>query len=290
MTWALLALLAGITYCVQIEINRHYKHNGFELNAYRALISALLLLPFITLMQWPTDPQYYMAAFLSATISVVGMMIQYNLAAAKNGRVANLYQPITIFLTFVLWLMIDGKQRDFLINHPINLAAILFSFALLFISVQFLRRNDSGWRSLMAILPVGVLYAFLGIITKEVLDNNGMRLLPISLGYVLLNNAFMALISFPVIASKKANLTINKPMLKPAFYISIFHTISWVLICISTILAPNAAYPFAMTALSPVWFMIYYKLKGDKDDANPIAGALMFGAAVILTLASVNRP
>jgi hypothetical protein len=290
MTWALLALLAGITYCVQIEINRHYKHNGFELNAYRALISALLLLPFTALMQWPADPQYYMAAFLSATISVVGMMIQYNLAAAKNGRVANLYQPITIFLTFVLWLMIDGKQRDFLINHPINLAAILFSFALLFISVQFLRRNDSGWRSLMAILPVGVLYAFLGIITKEVLDNNGMRLLPISLGYVLLNNAFMALVSFPVIASKKINLTINKPMLKPAFYISVFHTISWVLICISTILAPNAAYPFAMTALSPVWFMIYYKLKGDKDDANPIAGALMFGAAVVLTLASVNRP
>lgn len=290
MTWALLALLAGITYCVQIEINRHYKHNGFELNAYRALISAVILLPFIPFMQWPSDPQYYMAAFLSATISTVGMMIQYNLAAAKNGRVANMYQPITIFLTFALWLAIDEKQRDFLLAHPLNLGAILLSFALLFVSIQFLRRNDSGWRSLLAILPVGVLYAFLGIITKEVLDNDGMRLLPISLGFVLLNNAFMALISFPVVLSKKAHPALNKKILKPALYISIFHTISWVVICISTILAPNAAYPFALTALSPVWFMIYYKLKGDKDDANPIAGALMFAAAVVLTLASVNKP
>src|ERR1700733_109753 len=100
MTWAFLALLAGITNCIQIEINRHFRHNGFELNAYRAAISALLLLPFCHFVEWPADSRYYMAAFLSAAISVVGMMVQYNLAATKSGRVANLHQPITIFLTF----------------------------------------------------------------------------------------------------------------------------------------------------------------------------------------------
>jgi len=291
MTWAFLALLAGITNCVQIEINRHYKHNGFEINSYRALISVLLLLPFIPFMEWPSDPRYYMATLLCAAISVVGMMVQYNLAAAKNGRVANLHQPITIFLTFFLWLIFDRQQLYFLLDHPLNFAGILFSFALLFISIQFLRKNDSGWRALMAIMPVGVLYAFLGIITKLVLDQGAAestQLLPISLGFVLLSNALMAMISFPAVISKKkrAQHPFNKKILKPALYISVFHTISWILINLATILTPNAAYPFAVTALSPLWFMLYYKMKGVKDDASPVAGGLMFAAAVILVLVS----
>jgi hypothetical protein len=287
MIWAFLALLAGITNCIQIEINRHYRHNGFELNAYRAVISALLLLPFFPLMEWPEDPRYYLAVLLSAVISVVGMMVQYNLAAAKNGRVANLHQPITIFLTFCMWLMLDRQQLDFVTSHPLNLLGILFSFVLLFISVQFVRKNDAGWRALMAILPVGILYAFLGIITKLVLDQ-GASLLPISLGFVLLSNIMMAAISFPVVISRKlkARHSFNKAILKPALYVSVFHTVSWVLINIATILTPNAAYPFAITALSPLWFMFYYKLKGVKDDASPYAGGLMFAAAVILVLVS----
>jgi hypothetical protein len=291
MVWAFLALLAGITNCIQIEINRHYRFNGFELNAYRSLISALLLLPFIPLMEWPSDPRYYLAVLLSAVISVVGMMVQYNLAAAKNGRVANLHQPITIFLTFCMWLMLDQRQLDFVTSHPLNLLGILFSFVLLFISVQFVRKNDAGWRALMAILPVGVLYAFLGIITKLVLDQGAAQstsLLPISLGFVLLSNIMMAAISFPVVISRKlkAQHSFNKAILKPALYVSAFHTVSWVLINLSTILTPNAAYPFAITALSPLWFMFYYKLKGVKDDASPYAGGLMFAAAVILVLVS----
>jgi hypothetical protein len=291
MSWAFLALLAGITNCIQIEINRHFRHNGFELNAYRAVISALLLLPFCGFMEWPADPRYYLAVFLSAVISVVGMMVQYNLAAAKNGRVANLHQPLTIFLTFCLWLMLDKQQLDFLINNPLNLIGILISFALLFISVQFVRKNDAGWRALMAILPVGILYAFLGIITKLVLDQGATQsasLLPISLGFVLLSNIMMAMISFPVVLSQKmkARHAWNKAILKPALYVSMFHTVSWILINLATILSPNAAYPFAMTALSPLWFMLYYRIKGIKDDASPYAGGLMFAAAVILVLVS----
>ncbi len=291
MTWAFLALLAGITNCIQIEINRHYRHNGFELNTYRAVISALLLLPFVGFMEWPDDPRYYLAVFLSAVISVVGMMVQYNLAASKNGRVANLHQPLTIFLTFCLWLMLDREQFNFLMNNPLNLIGILCSFALLFISIQFVRKNDAGWRALMAILPVGVLYAFLGIITKLVLDQGAAQstgLLPISLGFVLLSNVMMAMISFPVVLSKKMEKRhpFNRKILKPALYISAFHTVSWVLINLATILAPNAAYPFAMTALSPLWFMLYYKVRGVKDDASPFAGGLMFAAALILMLVS----
>ena len=287
MSWALLALLAGITNCIQIEINRHFKHDGFELNAYRAMISSLLLLPFISFMEWPSDPRYYLAVFLGAAISVVGMMVQYNLAAKKNGRVANLHQPISIFLTFCMWLMLDHDQLNFLTSHPVNLAGILLSFTLLFVSIQFVRRNDAGWRALMAILPVGVLYAFLGVITKLVLDK-GITLLPISLGFVLLCNALMALISFPVVFSKKikSRPVLNKAILKPAFFVSAFHTIGWVLINISTILTSNAAYPFAITALSPLWFMLYYKLRGIRDDASPYAGGLMFVAAIILVFVS----
>ncbi|MBU6474755.1 MAG: hypothetical protein KGL10_06755 [Alphaproteobacteria bacterium] len=287
MTWALFALLAGVTNCVQMEFNSHYKHDGLELNAWRSLVSTGLMLPLLPFMEWPSDPRYYLAVLLGAAINVAGMMMQYNLAAEKNGRVATLYQPVTIFLTFCLWLAIDKSQLDFLRAHPLNLAVLLFSFALLCASLLSVRKNAAGWRALTAIFPVGVLYAFLGVITKLVLDT-GAGVLAISLGFVLLSNFMMTLISFPAVLGRRrrGKKLFDRKILKPASLVSVFHTVSWVLINVATVLAPNAAYPFAVTALGPLWFMVYYRARGIKDDASPLAGAGMFAAAVLLVLFS----
>ncbi len=312
MIWAFFALMAGLTYCVSVEVNNSYKRDGFELNAWRSLFSTLLMLPLFPFMEWPDDPRYYLAILLGAAINVAGMVVQYNLAAQKNGRVAILYQPVTIFLTFCMWLAIDKSQFDFFRAHPLHLLGVLVSFALLFASLQFVRRNAAGWRALMTIFPVGVLYAFLGVITKLVLDT-GTSVLAISLSFVLLSNLMMTLISFPVLVErhlerKKAykrkkraaksvtsvfhavgwmrKKMLDKKTLRPAAIVSVFHTVSWIFINVATVYAPNAAYPFAVTALGPLWFMIYYKIRGIRDDASPVAGAGLFAAAVLLVLVS----
>lgn len=288
MIWALFSLFSGLTYCVQSELNKHYKIDGFRLNTFRSLFSALLMVPLIPFMEWPTIPEYYLVLVLEGAISVVGMMVQYNLAATQNGRIANLHQPIAIMLTFVFWLSIDETQRAFLLANPVKGLCIMLAFMIFITSLQFIRRGEMGMKILLSVIPVAVLYSLMSVISKIALEH-GDSLLEISLNFVFISNIMMFLLSFPVLVSqkmrpnaKKPPLVIDKKLIKAAFSIGFFHTISWVSICIAIILTPNPAYPGIITGLGPIWFMLYYKARGIPDSASPIAGLFMTVAALLL--------
>ena len=286
MLWGILALFAGLTYCIQTEINKHYRVEGFTLNTYRSLFAALMVIPLLPLMEWPTTPAYYLVVILEAAISVVCMMAQYNLAAKKNGRVACLHQPIAILLTFVFWLMLEESQRQFLMDNPLNALGIAVAFLIFMFSIQFIRKNDAGWEALLAVMPIAVLYSIMSVISKIALEE-GETLFSISMNFVFLCNIFMFLMSLPVLYSlKKMTLKPDRELLICSSSVAFFHTISWVLACMAVILTPNPAYVSVITGLAPIWFMIYYKFKGETDDASPVAGLFMALAAFLILVAS----
>ena len=287
MLWGLFALAAGLTYCGQAEINKHYKLCGFQLNTVRSLFAFLFLIPLIPFMEWPSYYEYYIAVLLEASISVVCMMAQYNLAAKRNGRIACLHQPIAIVVTFILWLGWGNSQLTFLMNNKDNLGAILIGFLVFIVSIQFMRKNDAGWSALLSVLPIAVLYSIMSVISKIALEH-GESLLQISLNFVFLCNLFMFLLSLPVYQKKKEAILNKKTLYIGSFYISFFHTVSWILCCIAIILTPNPAYVAVITGLAPIWFMIYYKLKNIPDDSSPVAGLFMSIAAIIVLLATNN--
>ncbi len=283
--WVLFALVAGVTYCIQAEVNKSFKIDGFTLNAFRSFFAALLMIPVIPFMEWPSIPEYYLVVILEAAISVVCMMAQYNLAAKKNGRIACLHQPIALIMTFVFWLMIEESQRQFLLQNPANAAGILSAFLIFMFSIQFIRKNDAGWSALLAVMPIAVLYSIMAVVSKLALEH-GESLLDISLNFVFLCNVFMFLISLPVYVSKNKRLHIPDNTVLSSGIVAFFHTVSWVFACIAIILTPNPAYVSVITGLAPIWFMIYYKVKGVNDDASPWAGFFMVFAAILVLVFS----
>ena len=285
MLWAVFAVVAGLTYCVQTEMNKNYKIDGFALNTFRALFSVLLLLPVIPFMEWPDLPAYYLVVILEAAISIVCMTAQYNLAAKRSGRVACLHQPIALMLTFVFWLMLEEDQRQFLLQNPLNAAGIAFAFLLFMFSIQFIRKNDAGWSALLAVIPIAVLYAIMTVVSKVALQN-GETLLEISLNFVFLCNVLMFLMSFPLYYTQKYFKRVATADMLKISGVAFFHTVSWVFACVAIILTPNPAYVGVITGLAPIWFMLYYKFKGIQDDASPWAGLCMALAAIIIMLAA----
>ncbi|GEM_PF-1064236 len=289
MLWVVFTLFSSWMYCIQSELNKRFKINGFKLNTLRALFSACMMVPLIPFMEWPQVPAYYLVIILEGAISAVGMMVQYNLAARHNGRIANLHQPISIMLTFVFWLIWDQSQRLLLIENPDKAIGILIAFVIFISSLQFIRKNDIGLQILMSVIPVAVLYALMSVIGKIAMES-GETLLPIALNFVFLSNISMFLISLPVFLSQrmnrpKRNITLFKidgHLFKAASSIAFFHTFSWVLISLAIILTPNPAYPGFIGGLAPVWFMIYYKIRKIDDDSNPIAGLFLSLASLIL--------
>tara|TARA_Y100001936_G_C15968991_1_gene609989 strand:+ start:87 stop:959 length:873 start_codon:yes stop_codon:yes gene_type:complete len=288
MLWVLLSIFASWALIVQIQINQKHKYSGIILNNYRSLFSTGLLVPFIPFMEFPQDVTFYLVCFLTAAISVVCMTVQYNLAAKKNGRVANLHQPLVIFLTFIAWLIIDQSQLEFFKDNWINSFLVVLSFLVLFVSIQHIRKNDIGWEALKAVIPIALLYSVLVIASKLILET-GQNAIAISLCFVFVSNFMMCLMIYPLIKSRfykeTEKVDVNRTFMISTFGVAFFHTVSWILISLAFILAPNAAYPVAITSLCPVWFMIYYWVTKQKDDASPVAGLVMACGATLLVLA-----
>lgn len=285
MIWGLLSLLASILYAAQSEANKKIKMDGFKLSTYRALLSFLILSPCVLYMEWPRYPEYYLFIIASASIQVLGLMAQYNLASKHSGRIMCLHQPISIAIVFGIWLLLNETQLEFLQNNPNLLASIVGAFLMFTVSLQYIRKGNYGVNILLSILPMAILGAMITVVSKVVLEK-GNTLLGISLNFVFLSNIIVFLLSIPVMMMLHKKNLFDKKTIARAIPVSIYHAVAWVFMCLALILTANPAYPTLLLSLTPLWFMIYYKIKEIKDNSNPVAGAFLGLSAIILLLAT----
>ncbi len=288
--WAILALFAGIMNAAALEVNKTYKFQGLTLVFWRSCASSLLLLPFLFLMEWPQNEMFYLVILLTAIASVIGIMVQFNLAAKHNGRVANLSQPISILGTFIIWLALDQAEQMRFISDTWYAVGVFAAFAMMIGALQFIRKNDTSWEAFLAIAPVGLLYAVTTVLTKLMLDE-GTGAFAISLTFVLLGNVMMVFTALPVLMSQKIgdkNKSIMpRRIFEAAFISGFFHTVSWVTFNYAIIIALNPSYPSLIIALNPLWFALYYKCIGVKDTVSPVAGFVLALSAIILMVVTL---
>lgn len=288
MTWLIYAAVACATVCGAIEITRRSRINGFEVTLYRCLISGFLLLPVVPYMVWPADPRFYLMAGITAFVYAWANIIMSNLAAKGGGRVAMMFQPLAIFLTYSVWLAIRPEQFAILQQEPQQLGLTIACFSILFISLHFIRRNDYAWSSLMTIAPVGIGFAIVYIAQKLFLDtpDGGLGMI---LAILLIGN-FGQVVALPLLGRfrvKTQELQIMHHATFPIIPISaiaILHMISWGTLMHAMQIADNPGYPVAIMALAPVVFHLYYWVRGWKDNASPVAGAAMTLSALVLGL------
>jgi hypothetical protein len=288
MTWLIFSLMSCVAVCGAIEITRRSRINGYEVTLYRCLISGFLLLPVIPYMSWPHDLKFYVMAGGTAFIYAWANIIMSNLAAKGGGRVAMMFQPLAIFLTYLVWLAIEPAQFAILQNQPQQLGLTAVCFGILLVSLHFIRRNDYAWSSLMAIAPVGIGFAFVNIAQKWFLDtpDGGLGMI---LAIMLIGN-FGQVVALPLLGRfrvKTNELQIMHHARFPLFLIgaiALLHMVSWGALMHAMQIADNPAYPVAIMALCPVVFQMYYWVRGWRDNASPLAGAAMTLSAFALGL------
>lgn len=288
--WAVLAIIAGMMNAAALEVNKTYKFQGLTLVFWRSCASTLMLLPFLFLMEWPQNAVFYMSVLIMAIASVIGLMVQFNLASKHNGRVANLSQPISIIGTFIIWLALDQAEQLRFISDFWYAAGVFISFGLMIGALQFIRKNDTSWEAFLAIAPIGLLYAASTVLTKLMLDE-GTGALAISLTWVFIGNIMMAFTALPVLMSQKIGdknkAFMPKRILEASFLSGILHTASWVMFNYAMILSINPSYPTLVIALTPIWFALYYKCRGIQDNVSPFAGMVLAFSAILLMIVTL---
>ncbi len=288
MTSIIYALISCVAFSATVELTRRTSIDGFEAIFYRSLFSALFLIPVLMFLPLPSDVPFYFAAFISALVYMYGLTTLANLALEHNGRVAMMYQPITIVLTFIGWFMFDPFQQKYFLENKELLYSVIASFVVLFLSLHFIRRNDYAWNAFLRVAPVGVLFAGLNVLQKWLLGSSTDSYHAVLI-FLFAVNVMMVLVS-PLFVSMRTHTneqnfsSLSSMRWGWLLAASFFGLVGWFCLIYAIAIANNPAFPCAISTLTPVCLMAYYLLKGVRDNASPVAGAFMTASAIVLAL------
>lgn len=280
--WLISALVSSMLSAQNVEMNRRAKQEGFRLNLWRMGLSALFWFPLAMLQPWPHDPLFYVAAIFGGLVLIVGFTIQTDLAVKHNGRVAIVYMPLKAILVFLVWMLVSVHAREHLIEHPLRGLGVLVCLGIMVAALFSFRKHDVSWSSFKAVLPIVVLYGAADILTKSIIS-------PAQLGqelivFLFVISAASAGVSCLLLPWRpQPQLPLVTPMLiRHGGWAAFGSTLNQVCFFIALILGPSPAYVSMVALLAPVWLLVFHRLSGIKDDASPVAGTVLVGAAILL--------
>lgn len=281
--WLVLAVVSSLISAQNVEANRRAKQEGFRLNLWRMGIAALFWLPLALLQAWPQDALFYLAAMFGGSALIIGFTIQNDLAARHNGRVAIVYLPLKAVLVFVVWACIDTDTRMHVLARPVVTLGILGCLGTMVFALAEFRKNDVSWDSFRAVLPVVAVYAMGDILAKlSMTGSTGLQgRLIVFLFVVAATSAVVSLMLWPW--RPKPELPFyTKKLVQTGVRAAVSSAANQVCFFMALVLGPSPAYVSMVALLAPVWLLIYHRIAGIKDDANPLAGTLLVFAAIVL--------
>lgn len=283
--WLPLAMLASLISAQNVEMNRRAKQEGFRLNMWRTGYAAAFWLPVATLFfPWPHDGFFYAAAMFAGVGMIIGFTIQNGLAHRHNGRVAILYMPLKAVAVFLVWALISPQARAHLLANPLVAVGVLVCLAVMVGALAEFRKHDVSWQSLKAILPIVAVYGAGDILTRLNIPAGELLMrLPVFFCVATLTSTFVSLMLWPW-RPKPELPSVGRKLARDGAFAAGCSMVNQGLFVASLVLAPSPAYASMILLLSPVWLLVYHKVMGMPDDANPLAGTVIVIAAVALML------
>lgn len=285
--WFALSLISSAFAASLAEANRVRKHDAVLLNAWRATFAAILLAFLFPWMAWPDDRSFYIVAAIDGLTAVVGMTLFFLLAARQSGRVTSMSIPFSVMVAYLGgWLALPAGRPDFM-AHPVQSGVSALAVAAMFFFLQKIRRNDNSWDSFRLVLPMGVMFGVMFVVRKIILGHVE-HLFPIALSYTFVTALACALASWALAALRlnRGDVLLPSGMALSGFVCGLFWTAMFLTMLMAMAVASTPALPAALMTLTPVWLLVYNRLRRIPDDASPRASLGMIAASAVLLLAS----
>lgn len=289
MTWFILTIISSFFAASFMELNRHLKLDGIQLNFWRMLVQVVILSPiFILFFDWPTNPYFYVVGAAGGVAFAVIDSYLWTISSHHNGRVASLFGPVQAVVAFSFWFLFSPQDLMAFLQQPLKVSMVLLAMGLIIGGSVSIKRNVIAWSIFKTMVLIGFIYGLLFIFRKLVIPAGEGALLEIAQIFVL--HYIFGLILLAVILSVKfgrAAFGVEKKMLKASVIMAVLIFIPMVMMNLAVILAPNPGYPPAIYLVYPIWLLMYHRFVGIRDNASPIAGSAVVLGVIILLLAAV---
>ncbi len=287
--WAIFAFMAASFSAAFMLIQERLNVNGFALAFWNKVACATFALPIALYLGFPSSPIFYALVAGQALLWVISDVIFFSTIPKVGAGVVSRILPVSVILTFFLWFAFDPALFMTYLQEPIKSAGIVI---VLCASVYFalkLRHCQFSWQAFRLLWFV-IFAAVVGpiafkLITQHTTIEKGPfafvfceALVMISLWWIFY------LIRRPV---PKETL-LSKTAIKGGFIVGAFSCSMVASNFAAIYYVDNPGLVPAVKFLDTFLILVWYALRGKKEDADVVSGlGIVACAAVIVLLKSM---
>jgi hypothetical protein len=291
--WFIFALITSFLYAAYYICNQESKLKPEIFIIYRGLLAALIATPLV-IFYHHTFPWQFYAIVLFQGITISYMDYKYFQAFHKFGaEIVNSIKPLTVMITFILWLIITPSMLNTYLAAPYRSAIIVISLTAIIYAVMNYQHQKIGRQSLKFVTPLLFLSSLVDISNKLIMQYAEGHLLTLTFHRVALTGWIIGIINLLLNQNqpiKLKELCKLKNICRGSFILLLL--LSMISINFAMHYAPNPAYTSAVIYLSIIWIVLINKFipyTHRKKHYPPIAlkwMLLLLFAAITLVLAT----
>lgn len=291
--WLFFALITSLLYAFYHLCNQLSSLKAELFIIYRGLLIALIATPFM-LMTFHIFPWQFYAIVVFQGVTISYMDFKYYQAFHRFGAEnVNSIRPLTVLITFILWLILRPSTLLVYYHAPLHALIILLALMAIVFAVMKYQNQKIGRDSLKFVVPLLVLSSLIDMSNKVITEYNDGLLLPLTFHRVALTGWIIGIINLLI---NRKYLTdpkelINLQNIRRASFL-ILLILSMITINFSMHYTTHPAYTSAITYLSVIWLVLINKIRasmGQKSAYQSIAFKwilLLLIAAITLALAT----
>lgn len=284
MLWVINGLIYGFFTAVYMLFNQYYKLNGYVLGVWRGFGICLLFLPFLFIIDIPTDWKYWLL-LVSQGICIGIYDSRIFFASAKFGAgPTSRFMTITVLMTTFAWWLLTPQQFWLLFsqgNLLITLMLVLSGFS--FCYWQMLKSEVSKATAAYT-FPAVLALSTMSIITKYI-ATDGHSLWQGLICYLTISTFISGIYNLAGYYSQKVRPAIISPqMLKSGILLITFSSLLIIAKTMALRIAPNPGYVTALLLIAPLFIYALNRHYKISDNVSVEAGFAMIFFLVMLVI------
>lgn len=168
--WWLVSIFASFIFAMYIFANQIFKLKGSLVMIYRGIGAAIVLLPFLPLIQGMDNQVFYYLCIVQGFLIAYLDNRLFNAANRFGAELTSMIQPISVLFGFVIWFVLVPQQFWNLCQNPWRLFFITVSIVGIVSSVLMLKKNRMSRKAFFYLLPALLTVTILDLLGKKLMD------------------------------------------------------------------------------------------------------------------------
>lgn len=258
--WLIFALITSVLYAIYHICNQESKLKAEIFIIYRGFLPALVTTPLVIIYHYIFPWQFY-AIILFQGLTISYMDYKYFQAFHKFGAEnVNSIRPLTVMITFILWLIIEPSMVERYLANPLRSVIIIASLIGIIYAVMNYRQQKIGKQSLKFVLPLLLLSSLIDISNKTITEYAEGHLLALTFHRVALTGWIIGCVN--LFLNRQQNIKLKelidfKNIYRGSFILLLI--LSMITINFAMHYTVHPAYTSAVTYLSVIWIILINK-------------------------------